>query len=78
MEMHSRNYMNYFFLAFSLLHIPRVDIYRYTEYFLSYPDNNEEPKKRTTQKNVPRNKASDDNISKFSLQTDSKFVGLCN
>ena len=43
-----------FFLAFSLLHNPRVDIYRYTEYFLSYPDNNEEPKKHTTQKNVPR------------------------
>lgn len=34
-------------------------------------------KERNTKKDVPRIEALDENVSKFSLQTDSKLVGFC-
>lgn len=36
------------------------------------------PKEHTAEKDASRIKASDENVRKFSLQTDSKLVELCN
>lgn len=60
------------FLALSLLHIPMVDIYRYTDVFFLTLIIMRSLKEHTTQ-NVPRIKTTDKNVSKFffSLQIQS-------
>lgn len=57
----------FFFLAFSLLHISMVDIYRYTDVFFFTLIIMRSLKEHTTQ-NVPRIKASDENVTKSFLQ----------